>query len=283
MAKQKKQAVLDIPVSFNGVSIGDGTANIGVKIDRKHLDIMAADESLCGRRLSGRVIVIQNGDDPKQKMIAADMKHELASTFDTKSFRVSPKYITTGLTFALGEIDIDAPTPMLSRYSRWIGDTLRAALRMEGHAVDWVRDAAAAEATLASEAFDLVLLDLGSAILSAELALEFCDPDVAARVRLSPAPLVEGLVAAVVTAATGAGLWDDEAAEEDDPLDFVLDADPVDPLDPIQIAAARLGIVRLHREQRRVIDAVLSGRDVLMVLPTGFGKSARAGAGRVWL
>ena len=42
-----------------------------------------------------------------------------------------------------------------------IGDTLRAALRMEGHAVDWVRDAAAAEATLASEAFDLVLLDLG--------------------------------------------------------------------------------------------------------------------------
>ncbi len=52
----------------------------------------------------------------------------------------------------------------------------------------------------------LVLLDLGSAILSAELALEFCDPDVAARVRLSPAPLVEGLVAAVVTAATGAGL-----------------------------------------------------------------------------
>ena len=42
-----------------------------------------------------------------------------------------------------------------------IGDTLRAALRMEGHAVDWVRDAAAAQSTLASERFDLVLLDLG--------------------------------------------------------------------------------------------------------------------------
>ena len=42
-----------------------------------------------------------------------------------------------------------------------IGDTLRAALRMEGHAVDWVRDAAAAQATLASERFDLLLLDLG--------------------------------------------------------------------------------------------------------------------------
>lgn len=52
----------------------------------------------------------------------------------------------------------------------------------------------------------LVFLDLGSAILSAELALEFLDEDVAARVRLSPAPLVEGLVAAVVTAAAGGSL-----------------------------------------------------------------------------
>jgi phosphoenolpyruvate-protein phosphotransferase/dihydroxyacetone kinase phosphotransfer subunit len=52
----------------------------------------------------------------------------------------------------------------------------------------------------------LVLLDLGSAILSAEMALEFLDPDVVERVRLTSAPLVEGLVAAVVTASTGASL-----------------------------------------------------------------------------
>jgi two-component system OmpR family response regulator/two-component system response regulator QseB len=50
---------------------------------------------------------------------------------------------------------------LLVEDDRMIGDSLRAALRMEGHAVDWVRDAAAAEATLASEAFDLLLLDLG--------------------------------------------------------------------------------------------------------------------------
>lgn len=51
----------------------------------------------------------------------------------------------------------------------------------------------------------VVLMDLGSAVLSAELALEMLDPDVAARVVLCAAPLVEGLVAAVVTAAGGAG------------------------------------------------------------------------------
>ena len=42
-----------------------------------------------------------------------------------------------------------------------IGDSLQRALRLEGYAVDWVRDAAAAAGTLASERFDLVLLDLG--------------------------------------------------------------------------------------------------------------------------
>jgi two-component system OmpR family response regulator/two-component system response regulator QseB len=42
-----------------------------------------------------------------------------------------------------------------------IGDALRLALRHEGWAVDWVRDGEAARQTLATEAFELVLLDLG--------------------------------------------------------------------------------------------------------------------------
>ena len=50
----------------------------------------------------------------------------------------------------------------------------------------------------------LVLMDLGSAVLSAELALELAPPGCA--VHLSAAPLVEGLVAAVVRAAGGADL-----------------------------------------------------------------------------
>jgi two-component system, OmpR family, response regulator len=42
-----------------------------------------------------------------------------------------------------------------------IGDSLRAALRRQGFAADWVRDGRAADAVLASERFDAVLLDLG--------------------------------------------------------------------------------------------------------------------------
>jgi phosphoenolpyruvate---glycerone phosphotransferase subunit DhaM len=50
----------------------------------------------------------------------------------------------------------------------------------------------------------VVLMDLGSAVLSAEMALELVDQDVRERVVLSPGPLVEGLVGAVVVASGGA-------------------------------------------------------------------------------
>ncbi|WP_433362170.1 phosphoenolpyruvate--protein phosphotransferase [Actinoplanes sp. CA-142083] len=58
----------------------------------------------------------------------------------------------------------------------------------------------------------VILMDLGSAVLSAEMALEMVDDEVRERAVLCPAPLVEGLVAAVVAAAGGAGR--DEVAAE---------------------------------------------------------------------
>ena len=51
----------------------------------------------------------------------------------------------------------------------------------------------------------LVVMDLGSAVLSAEMALELAG-DLGFAVRLSPAPFVEGTVSAVVLAAGGADL-----------------------------------------------------------------------------
>jgi len=50
---------------------------------------------------------------------------------------------------------------LLVEDDRMIGESLRGALRLEGYAVDWVRDVASARATLATERFDGVLLDLG--------------------------------------------------------------------------------------------------------------------------
>ncbi|MEJ7744754.1 MAG: dihydroxyacetone kinase phosphoryl donor subunit DhaM [Nocardioidaceae bacterium] len=68
--------------------------------------------------------------------------------------------------------------------------------------------AAVAEAVGEVESPDgvLLLVDLGSAVMSAEMALEFLEPELADRVVISSAPLIEGLVAAVVLAASGADL-----------------------------------------------------------------------------
>ena len=52
----------------------------------------------------------------------------------------------------------------------------------------------------------LVLMDLGSAVLSAEIALELLADERRDRVLLTEAPFVEGAVAAAVAAAVGAGL-----------------------------------------------------------------------------
>lgn len=58
----------------------------------------------------------------------------------------------------------------------------------------------------------LVLMDLGSAVLSAEMAVEMLDEDRRQRVRLTSAPFVEGAVAAAVAARLGRSL--DEVAAE---------------------------------------------------------------------
>src|SRR6476646_4075529 len=59
----------------------------------------------------------------------------------------------------------------------------------------------------------VVLMDLGSAVLSAELALDLlADPTARDRVVLSSAPIVEGLIVAAV-AASGGAARDEVAAE----------------------------------------------------------------------
>ena len=74
------------------------------------------------------------------------------------------------------------------------------------------RIAAAIRSTLDAGADGtLILLDLGSAALSLELALEEFTDDERARLRVSEAPLVEGAVLAAVQASAGASL--DEVAD----------------------------------------------------------------------
>ena len=75
--------------------------------------------------------------------------------------------------------------------------------------------AAAIRATLTAGADGtLVLLDLGSAALSLELALEEFDEVDRARIQVSEAPLVEGAILAAVQASVGASIGEVVAAAE---------------------------------------------------------------------
>ena len=66
---------------------------------------------------------------------------------------------------------------------------------------------------LAKDGEVLVLMDLGSAVLSTEMALQMLDEEVASKVRMCPAPFVEGAIAAGVQANLGSSIQEvyDEA------------------------------------------------------------------------
>lgn len=105
--KKPKQtaAIFAAAVEYGNVSVGDETARIGVKIARERCNLDTADECFCGRRLLGTIAV--GDDDPDQmRFDFDDAEQTIDGTFDVAGYRVSPKHVTLGLTFALREIEV---------------------------------------------------------------------------------------------------------------------------------------------------------------------------------
>lgn len=113
---KKDTTVLDIPVEFGGVSIGQTTCRLGLKISRTVLNLVAADEAFCGHRLTGKVILGQRDDQAGQeKMFDSDF--EVNGSFDVKRIGVSADGISTGLTFSLADINVAE----LAKFSKGAG------------------------------------------------------------------------------------------------------------------------------------------------------------------
>jgi PTS hybrid protein len=64
------------------------------------------------------------------------------------------------------------------------------------------------EAIIAADTGDgvVILVDLGSAVLSTETAFEFLDDELRAKVKIADAPILEGAISAVVEASLGSPL-----------------------------------------------------------------------------
>lgn len=96
---------LDIPVEFGGVSIGQKTARLGMTVSREVLNINAADEAFVERRVTG-LVILGGGQDSAGQTTFIDTDERIEGTFDIHRFGVKSETYTTGLTFALKEIDI---------------------------------------------------------------------------------------------------------------------------------------------------------------------------------
>jgi len=113
-----------------------------------------------------------------------------------------------------------------------IGASVREGLRLDGFTVDWVQDGVAAEAALAAEAYDMLLLDLGLPRLPGDALLERL------RARSSALPVI------ILTARDAV---DDRIAGLDAGADDYL----VKPFDLDELAA-RIRAVARRREGRAV-------------------------------
>ncbi len=104
----ENKSMLDVAVAFGGVSIGDTTAKVGFSIDKEAMNIDVAEAVLCGKRLTGRLVALPNGEDPDQQALPGmeETKHELKAAFDVKGYRSTPKKISSGATFVLSSIDV---------------------------------------------------------------------------------------------------------------------------------------------------------------------------------
>lgn len=114
-----------IPVKFKNVNIGDTTGSVGISVDRQHLSIEKAEEVLCGHRLVGRAVRLQDGEHQDQQRFDAP-HHQIAGAFDVKKFSVSPKTIDATLAFALNDIEISELGFLAKQSGRVLVDDIQA-------------------------------------------------------------------------------------------------------------------------------------------------------------
>lgn len=108
--------LLDVPCEFGGVSIGKETARVSIKVQRAELNIEEADEALCGKRITGRIVAKPRNELQGQGHLM-DVDEEITGTFDVKRLGFNTDELSFGATFVLSSIDVSH----LAKFAKRIG------------------------------------------------------------------------------------------------------------------------------------------------------------------
>ncbi len=117
----KKNPTLDLAVSFGSVSFAK-SARVGISMLREDLVLSKADNVLCGRRLTGRLVAVPRGENPDQGHLDGmdGEKFELKGIFDVKRIGITPDELSFGLTFNLEGLDRETISNFAGRSGRLI-------------------------------------------------------------------------------------------------------------------------------------------------------------------
>ena len=106
---RKKEKVLN--VGFGNVTIGTGTARLGVTLARGQMSLEEVDATFCGHRIAGQVKT--SSDDDQQSLI--DKELTIDAVFDVTRYGASAQSFTFGLAYSLADIKVEDIAKMARR------------------------------------------------------------------------------------------------------------------------------------------------------------------------
>lgn len=113
---KKSNAVLEVPVAYGSLSVGDKIARIPISIRSADCTIEQADRCLRGRQLAGRILARPEGVRATQPALPGfHTDIELVGTFEVDAFRATPKAIGATLKFSLAGINVEKLTHFANR------------------------------------------------------------------------------------------------------------------------------------------------------------------------
>jgi hypothetical protein len=121
MAKKAatENGVVELPVRYGNVSIGEDTVRLGIRISRGNLTPGKADALLCGRRLTCQLSCVPRGKDVDEPTLpGVDVGRQVEAVVDVNAVSMTRKNIGAGLTRSLADVDLDSLVHFAKRDGR---------------------------------------------------------------------------------------------------------------------------------------------------------------------